>query len=59
MQPSFFLDHVAAYAASSCGTPPGAILYMAIPHASHDAASYDMSLYGAPPGVAPYVALPH
>jgi hypothetical protein len=57
MQPSFFLDHVAPYAASSCGAPHGAVLYTALPHAGHGATLYDTSTYGAPPGAA--VAVPH
>jgi hypothetical protein len=59
MQPSFFLDHVASYAASSCGAPPGATLYTALPQAGHGAVPYGTSSYGAPPGAAPYAALLH
>jgi hypothetical protein len=59
MQPSFFLDHVASYAASSCGAPPSAALYTALPQAGHGAVPYGMSSYGAPPGAAPYAALLH
>jgi hypothetical protein len=35
MQPYFFLNHAAPYTASSCGAPPGAVLYAALPDAGH------------------------
>jgi hypothetical protein len=68
MQPSFFLGHVAPYAASSCGAPPGAVLYTALPHAGYTApnaapthtgraAHYSASSYGAPAGAT--VVVPH
>jgi hypothetical protein len=68
MQLSFFLEHVAPSAASSCGTPPGATSYVALPHADLAAPntasthvgrviSYGVSLYGAPPGAT--TAVPH
>jgi hypothetical protein len=54
MQPSFFLDHVAPYAASSCSAPPGAVLYTTLPHVGYAApnaapthASFSLKL--APP----------
>jgi hypothetical protein len=57
MPPSFFLDHAASYAVSSCGAPPGVVLYTALPHAGHGAAPYGASLYNASPGAA--AAVPH
>jgi hypothetical protein len=57
MPPFFFLDHAASYAVSSCGAPPGAVLYTALPHAGHGATSYGASSYNASPGTA--AAVPH